>query len=102
MSARAQRSTPSVIEKAATSAATPMTTPVVESVVRVGLVRKESAPTLADSINAAEFTLKRLISFRSLVSPGSRRAARRKPEAYCRPIVAAPGRALQSEYADRL
>ena len=35
ISARAHRSTPSVIENAATSAATPMITPVVESVVRV-------------------------------------------------------------------
>src|SRR6266566_2398085 len=58
MSARAQRSTPSVIENAATSAATPMMTPVAESVVRVGLVRKESAPTRADSLRADRFRLK--------------------------------------------
>jgi hypothetical protein len=36
-----------------------MITPVVDSVVRVGFVRKESAPTRADSISAAEFTAKR-------------------------------------------
>jgi hypothetical protein len=34
-------------------------TPVVDSVVRIGLVRKESAPTRADSMSAAAFTLKR-------------------------------------------
>jgi hypothetical protein len=50
------------MENAATSAATPMMTPVVESVVRMGLVRNESAPTRADSMSAAEFTLKRFTS----------------------------------------
>src|ERR1700741_5220516 len=68
MSARAHRSTPSVMENAATSAATPMMTPVVDSVVRMGLVRKESAPTRADSIIAAPFTLKRLMRLRSSAS----------------------------------
>jgi hypothetical protein len=58
--ARTQLAITGVQRKAATSAATPMMTPVVESVVRVGLVRKESAPTRADSISAAAFTLKRL------------------------------------------
>src|SRR5437868_12447181 len=61
INARAHRSTPSVIENAATSAATPMMTPVVESVVRVGFVRRESAPTRADSRIAAVFTLNRRI-----------------------------------------
>jgi hypothetical protein len=38
-----------------------MMTPVVESVVRMGLVRNESAPTRADSMSAAAFTLKRFM-----------------------------------------
>jgi hypothetical protein len=40
-----------------------MITPVVESVVRVGLVRKESAPTRADSMSDAEFKVKRRMVF---------------------------------------
>lgn len=38
-----------------------MMTPLVESVVRIGLVRNESAPTRADSMSAAAFTLKRFM-----------------------------------------
>ena len=52
MSWRDQTSTPSVIANAATSAATPMITPVVDKTVRIGLVLSASAPTLADSMRA--------------------------------------------------
>ena len=38
-----------------------MMTPLVESVVRIGLVRNESDPTRADSMSAAAFTLKRFM-----------------------------------------
>jgi hypothetical protein len=34
----------------------------VDSVVRIGLVRSESAPTLADSTRAAEFSFGRLMT----------------------------------------
>jgi hypothetical protein len=47
-----------------------MITPVVESVVRMGLVRKESAPTRADSMSAAVFTLKRFMLPYTLVTSG--------------------------------
>src|SRR5258708_36323689 len=52
---RDHTSTPSVIANAATSAATPMITPVVESTVRIGLARRASAPIRPDSISAARF-----------------------------------------------
>src|SRR3954447_13092013 len=97
--ARAQRSTPSVIENAATSDATPMITPVVERVVRIGLVRSESAPTLADSTSAAEFTLGRFTTLRLNrgLPPDARRiSAGRDPSS-----IAEPERALQIEYGDR-
>src|SRR5207253_10570861 len=69
ISALAQRSTPSVIENAARRAATPMITPVVERVVRMVLVRNESAPTRADSIRAAAFKLNRFIETRPPSDP---------------------------------
>ena len=46
-----------------------MITPVVERVVRVVLVRSESAPTRADSISAAAFMLNRFIENPPLISP---------------------------------